>query len=163
MKYLILIFIVLLLLISELSALGTSPVGIRLIQKYEGCRLKAYLCPARVPTIGIGHTGKDVRLGMTITRDQATILLRKDLQRFENYVERTITRPLPWYQNDAMVSFTFNTGSLKGNLKAAVQVNDTPRVIYWLNKYIYGGGKIQPGLKNRRRDEGLLYSDNYLT
>ena len=45
----------------------TSQAGIDLISKFEGCYLKAYLCPAGVPTIGYGHT-KGVTVGMAITK-----------------------------------------------------------------------------------------------
>ena len=34
----------------------TSQKGINLIKEFEGCRLKAYKCPAGVWTIGYGHT-----------------------------------------------------------------------------------------------------------
>ena len=45
-----------------------------LIKHFEGCRLTAYLCPAGIPTIGWGHTGKDVTLahvGLKTTITQA--------------------------------------------------------------------------------------------
>ena len=42
-----------------------SDEGIALIKKYEGCELKAYLCPAGVWTIGYGHT-KNVKEHMEI-------------------------------------------------------------------------------------------------
>ena len=48
----------------------TSKKGLDLIKKFEGCRLKAYKCPAGVFTIGYGHT-KGVKAGLTITQDQA--------------------------------------------------------------------------------------------
>jgi len=33
-----------------------SQKGIDLIKQFEGLRLEAYLCPAKVPTIGYGAT-----------------------------------------------------------------------------------------------------------
>ena len=42
-----------------------SEKGIEFIIKEEGEVLTAYICPAGVLTIGVGHTGKDVKSGMT--------------------------------------------------------------------------------------------------
>ena len=56
--------------------------GIELIKQFEGCRLKAYKCPAGVWTIGYGHT-KGVTEGMTITEEEAEDLLKKDIVNFE--------------------------------------------------------------------------------
>jgi lysozyme len=62
--------------------------GIRLIQEFEGLRLTSYLCAAGVPTIGYGatyyHDGSKVKLGQTITREQANQMLsRQQRTRFE--------------------------------------------------------------------------------
>ena len=51
-----------------------SNAGIELIKRFEGCKLKAYQCPAGVWTIGYGTTrinGNSVQPGMTITTAQA--------------------------------------------------------------------------------------------
>jgi len=37
--------------------------GLEIVKFYEGLKLKAYLCPAGIPTIGYGHT-KNVKLGV---------------------------------------------------------------------------------------------------
>ena len=55
-----------------------SQEGIALIKKFEGCKLESYLCAANVPTIGYGST-KDVKMGMTISQEQAEELLIEDL------------------------------------------------------------------------------------
>ena len=36
--------------------LKTSPIGIELIQYFEGCKLTSFKCPGGVWTIGYGHT-----------------------------------------------------------------------------------------------------------
>jgi len=66
----------------------TSQAGIDLIKTFEGLRLDSYLCSSSIPTIGYGHTGPDVSLGMRITGQKAEILLRQDLDRFEKAVEK---------------------------------------------------------------------------
>ena len=89
---------------------STSQIGVDLIKVFEGCRTKAYVCPAGVLTIGYGHTGPDVRPGMQITEGEAERLLKEDLKRFENTVTRCIKVPLTQYEFDATVSFAFNVG-----------------------------------------------------
>lgn len=79
--------------------------GISLIKQFEGCKLKAYRCPAGVPTIGYGHT-KGVKMGQAITQEQAEEYLREDLEKYENNVMKYFNK-YKWNQNefDALVSF----------------------------------------------------------
>lgn len=90
----------------------TSENGIKLIKKFEGCRLKAYKCPAGVWTIGYGHT-EGVKANDIITNAQAVEYLKEDLQESERNVER-YNNIYCWNQNefDALVSFTLNIGSI---------------------------------------------------
>ena len=44
---------------------------VRLVKEFEGCRLTAYKDSVGVLTIGYGHTGSDVKPGMTITQARA--------------------------------------------------------------------------------------------
>lgn len=148
-----------------LQGLATSPVGVACIQKYEGIRLKAYLCPANVWTIGYGHT-KDVTKGMRITKELATAYLKYDLWRFEKYVTRTIPRELKWYENDGLVSFCFNLGyRLKGRLRIGIISRDTALVKHKINLYVKarvrGVLTMLKGLVRRRNDEAELYCGNY--
>jgi len=85
----------------------------KLIKQHEGCRLKAYRCPAGVWTIGYGHTGMDVKPGQAITQAKAEQLLRQDLHKFKAHVMKFDSQ-YDWNQNefDALVSFAFNVGSI---------------------------------------------------
>ena len=67
-----------------------SEKGIEFLIKEEGEVLKAYLCPAKVWTIGIGHTGLDVKKGMTITKKQSREFFKNDIKYFENIVNKNI-------------------------------------------------------------------------
>jgi lysozyme len=93
----------------------TSEAGRALIRRFEGCRLKAYLCPAGIPTIGIGHIGPDVTLadvksGKAISAIQADALLEKDLATAEAAVSRLLKVIPTQGQFDALVSFVYNVG-----------------------------------------------------
>ena len=90
-----------------------SSKALELIKQFEGLRLKAYLCPGGVWTIGYGHTA-GVKSGMVITEAQAEKFLLSDIAVFEKAVN---DQNLALTQNmfDALVSFTFNVGV--GNFK----------------------------------------------
>lgn len=89
----------------------TSDKALAILQRFEGCKLSAYKCPAGVWTIGFGHTGADVVEGLKITMGQAEGLLKQDVVRFEDGVlKATKGITLTQGQFDALVIFTFNIG-----------------------------------------------------
>jgi len=90
--------------------MNISKNGIASIIGREGEKLKAYLDSVGIPTIGVGHTGPEVQLGVTITKDQSAQLLADDLKRFEAAVNTGVKVPLSQDQFDALVSFSFNVG-----------------------------------------------------
>ena len=134
----------------------TSSKGLELIKKYEGCRLTAYRCPAGVLTIGYGHTGPDVKEGMTITQKKAETLLKKDLAKFEKHV-LTYKKKYNWNQNqfDAMVSFAYNVGSLyqlTNNGERTIE-----QISAKITAYNKAAGKVLEGLARRRAEEKKLF------
>jgi lysozyme len=136
-----------------------GPKGLALIKSSEGLRLKAYLCPAGVPTIGYGSTGSHVTMGKTITHAEADALLRKDLERFEHGVSEMAGEMTPG-QFSALVSFAFNLGlgaledsTLLKLHKAGDFVGAAAQFARW-NK---AAGKVLPGLVKRRAAEAALY------
>lgn len=133
-----------------------SDNGLAIIEKYEGCKLAAYRCPAGVLTIGYGHTGSDVKSGMTITKSQAIELLKKDVAKFEKKVEK-YNSIYNWNQNqfDAMVSFAFNVGSidqLTNNGKRSIA-----EISAKITAYNKANGKVLTGLVRRRAEEKELF------
>lgn len=138
-----------------------SEKGIEFIIKEEGEVLTAYLCPAKVLTIGVGHTGKDVKPGMKISKERSRELLKSDLVRFENSVNRSVKVNLAQNQFDALVSFAFNVGSgafetstLLKKINASAPIEEIEEQFRRWNR---GGGKILPVLKARREREIKLY------
>ena len=65
--------------------MNISNEGISLIKRFEGCELEAYKCAAGVWTIGYGHT-KNVKEGMTISKEQADNMLLNELDEYCEYV-----------------------------------------------------------------------------
>jgi len=135
--------------------------GRNLIKEFEGCRLEAYRCPAGVATVGVGHTGPDVRIPMTITQERADELLDNDLRRFEIGVEALVgNAPTNDNQFAALVSLAFNIGlgriatsTVMKRHKAGNKVGAANAFLMW-NK---AGGRVLPGLMRRREAERRLY------
>lgn len=139
----------------------TSDKGINFIINEEGEKLIAYKCPAGIWTIGVGHTGKDVKEGMKITKEQSREFLKKDIAWAEKVVNDTITVNLSQNQFDALVSFTFNTGpnalptsTLAKKINAGASVSS---IISEWKKWKYGGGKVLSVLIKRRERETKLF------
>lgn len=132
-----------------------SKKGIDLIKQFEGCRLKAYKCPAGVPTIGYGHT-KNVKMGDVITQDEAYQLLLNDIVKYEDRVNKyNYKYKFTQNQFDALVSFAFNVGSidqLTANGTRTLDIISEKILLY--NK---GGGKTLAGLVKRRKAEQKLF------
>lgn len=138
----------------------TSMKGRDLIRKFEGEKLKAYQCSAGVWTIGVGHTGPDVKPGMVITLDRSDELLRSDLARFESAVSRLVKVALSQCQFDALVSFAFNVGEGalgKSTLLRMVNAGDMAGAASEFSKWNRAGGKVVAGLTTRRAAERDLF------
>jgi lysozyme len=136
--------------------------GLDLIKSFEGCKLTSYLCPAKVWTIGFGHTGDDVKPNMNISLARAEELLKQDLIKFEQGVQKIVTSTLNENQFSALVSFAYNCGLSnlnKSTLLKRVNANPSDATIrdafaMW-NK---AGGVVLAGLTKRRSAEALLYN-----
>ena len=78
----------------------------------EGLRERAYQDGGGVWTIGVGHTGREVRDGLVWTRAQCLAALAADLSR----VERGLDARLAWWRamngprQDALANLAFNLG-----------------------------------------------------
>lgn len=140
--------------------------GYQLIVKHEGLRLKPYLCPAKIPTIGYGNTyypnGKRVTLlDEPITKDYAFEIFKEIADRFAKAVSKLVVVPLNQNQFNALVSFAYNVGM--GNfqnstlLKKVNKNKDDKSIELEFNKWVYGGGKKLNGLVKRRKDESIIY------
>lgn len=130
--------------------------GLSIIKESEGLSLKAYKCPSGVWTIGYGHTGKDVKKGMEITKEKATELLRKDIERFERNVSH-YDKLYNFTSNEfsALVSFTYNIGSIAGLTKAGTRSKE--QIANKMLEYCYANGKKLNGLYTRRQKERRLF------
>ena len=136
-----------------------SQKGLDFIKYFEGCKLKAYLDPAGIATIGYGNT-RIARLGLKISSYQAEALLKEDIIIKEAEINR-LNLNLNQNQFDAIVSFVFNLGI--GNLKRStlyklLQKNPNNFMIaFEFPKWRRANGKVIPGLERRRKREAQMY------
>ncbi len=142
--------------------------GLFVLKYFEKCRLTAYLDGGGVPTIGWGHTGSDVHIGMTISQERADALLVADLERFESDVSGLVKVPLTQRQFDALVCFAYNVGSDIDADTIAEGLGDST-LLRMLNvghysaagdqflKWVNDNGKPIRGLKRRRVAERELF------
>lgn len=138
----------------------TNRRGIALIQNSEGCRLRAYLCSAGVPTLGWGSTGPDIRLGMTWTQEQADDRFARDLQRFERGVESLLTFEPTSNEFSALVSFAYNVGVnalAKSTLLRKFNAGDIQGSANEFLRWNRAGGMVLAGLTRRREAERDLF------
>lgn len=132
---------------------------LNIIRAFEGCRLKAYRCPAGVLTIGWGATGKDVQAGSLWTQEQADARLLWDAALFHS----AAVKLAPVASENAQIAcadFAYNLGITR--LKSSTMLRklkrgDTVGAKKELLKWVRGGGKVLPGLVARRQAEANLF------
>lgn len=136
-----------------------GPNGLALIKAFEGLRLAAYKDAVGIWTIGYGSTGEHVTPGMTITRHEAEDLLRADLVRFEECVDRNCP-DLNQNQFDACVSLAFNIGCgafEKSSLCKLAKAGRHKLAKLQFARWVFAGGRKLNGLIRRRKAEAELY------
>jgi lysozyme len=140
----------------------TADKGRNLIKSKEQLRLSAYLpTPRDVPTIGWGHTGKDVYLGLTITAEHAEELLGYDLSATEACINNAVKVPLTQDQLDALVCLVFNIGAgafMRSHLLVAVNGGNAAAIAAQWISWDHQAGVELAGLKTRREQELALYN-----
>jgi len=136
-----------------------------LIEKWEGFRPTAYPDTAKNPTIGIGHKinlpKEQPLLTATISRIEATALLRQDIMTAERAVNDLVVVPISQTKFDALVSLVYNIGRgnfAKSKLLSAINSKASETIIKqeW-SEWRMSGGRILKGLELRRGDELALY------
>lgn len=140
---------------------------LRLIRKFEGMRLRPYLCPAGVPTIGYGHTGADVSMSMpAITPAQAEQMMTEDAAAFlQAAFKLSPTLKSSEAQASAIADFCFNLGTTRykaSTLRKRIEAGDINGACDELMKWVNGGGRKLPGLVARRSAEATLIKTGQL-
>ena len=143
-------------------------VAIELAKRFEGfCRVPKndprahpYICPAGFWTIGYGHLCDQSHPPITAVEGEA--YLAQDMQVALDATLRfcPVLAMGPSGRLGAIVDFTFNLGAGRlqtSTLRRRVNQRDWASVAFELRRWVYGGGRVLPGLVARREAEcGLL-------
>lgn len=137
-----------------------NQAGIELIKEFEGFSDKAYKCPGDKWTIGYGHVLKYGKCEDVITKEQAEVLLHRDVADAENAVKRLVQVRLNANQFSALVSFTFNLGA--GNLGRStllrkLNARDYEGAADEFGRWVYANKRKLKGLVKRREAEKQLF------
>lgn len=142
-----------------------SDKGLELIKEFEGFSATAYLCPAKIPTIGYGNTfwedGRKVRLGEQISKVKALELLEFVANRdFAQKIYPLIKVEISQNQFDALVSLAYNIGVgafSSSTLLKKVNAKDFTGASSEFLKWDKASGKALLGLTRRRQREKELF------
>ena len=139
--------------------------AIDLAKRFEGfCRVPKsdpnraypYVCPAGFWTIGYGHLCEAKHL--PITEAEAERYLANDLQTALSATLRycPVLATEPEGRLAAIVDFTFNLGAGRlqtSTLRRRINQQDWSSAALELRRWVYGGGRVLPGLVLRREAE----------
>lgn len=145
--------------------IAVPQAAIALAKRFEGfCRepkndpgrAYPYICPAGYWTIGYGHLCDPKH--PPITEAEAEVYLARDLQTALAATLRycPVLAAEPEGQLAAIVDFTFNLGAGRlqtSTLRRRINQRDWAAASDELKRWVYGGGKVLPGLVLRREAE----------
>jgi lysozyme len=135
--------------------------GFHRVPRSDPDRAHPYVCPAGFWTIGYGHLCDPTHPPITV--DEASAYLAHDLQTALaatlRYCPVLVTEPER--RLAAIVDFTINLGAGRlqtSTLRRRVNQRDWLASALELSRWIYGGGRVLPGLVARRSLEAALIS-----
>jgi len=140
---------------------GALALAIGIITLFEGTVPETYLDPIGIPTVCVGHTGPDVKMGQRKTAEECKALLSSDLQIAWEAQARCVINPEklePWTRA-AFASFTFNVGVDAFCKSTAVKYLNQGRIAEACKeilRWTRAGGKELKGLVRRREAEYRL-------
>lgn len=129
------------------------------VATHEGAVLRTYRDPIGIVTSCTGHTGPELQMGQTFTKQQCDEVLYADLLKHAADLD-CVKVALTDGQKVALLSFDFNVGRAKfcgSSLVRKANAGEPPAV--WcaeLSRWVLAGGKELPGLVRRRAEERRL-------
>lgn len=140
----------------------TNERGLELIGNAEGCRRDPYVCPAAKLTDGVGNT-HGVKAGMRKTDVQIAADWERNILEAERCVNSYGNgRKLSDNTFSAVTSITFNAGCgamQKSTMFQLLRQGQVEQACDQFSRWVYGGGKVIPGLVTRRGAEKQLCLD----
>ncbi len=152
----------------DTRVIGVPPQAIELAKRFEGFhrvpkndplrQAHPYICPAGFWTVGYGHLCDPKH--PPITETEAEVYLADDLITALAATLRycPVLATEPDGRLAAIVDFTFNLGAGRlqtSTLRRRINQRDWASAGQELRRWVYGGGKVLPGLVKRREAEAL--------
>lgn len=137
-----------------------GPKGEALIKSFEALRLVAYLDQGDIPTIGWGHTGPEVHMGLTCDAQSAEAWFKADTAGACRAINAAVDVAMTQDQFDALASFVFNCGVgafRTSTLLRKLNAGDVPGAADEFLKWDRVGGLENAGLSRRRAAERTLF------
>jgi len=142
---------------------SVSDLGFRLIKAYEGYRSQSRILISGNNVVGYGHRIADQDV-IALTRAEADMLLREDIQPVEELVNEAVFAPLTQGQFDALCSLAYNIGPdafLKSDVIKAINngrpIEAANGFDVWRKGEIDGESFIIDALVRRRTAEKALF------
>jgi lysozyme len=138
---------------------AVAAILVPLVQRFEGCRLRAYQDATGVWTIGWGHTGPEVFEGLVWTQEQADAAIQTDLAVHYDQliaISPRLESSATASQAAALSDFLYNLGAgtyRNSTLRSAAEAGAWQNVKLQLAKWVHAGGQVLPGLVARRQAE----------
>lgn len=142
------------------SSMSIREEYLPLIKEFEGYSSTPYYCSAGERTIGYGHVLRPGESYVSISKEKAEALLKRDLETAEEAVSRLVTVPLNAHQYAALVFFTYNIGAHafeKSTLLRRLNAHDYASVPSQMRRWNRSRGVVSKGLTNRRKKEINLW------
>lgn len=137
---------------------GVITAAAPFVAGWEGLRTEAYRDVIGVWTVCYGET-KGVEPGDRYTADECAAMLEVELHEYAAALTKCLRAPLPEGAAVAFLSWSYNVGSSAACRSTAVRkanAGDLFGACDELLRWVRAGGRVIPGLVNRRRSEHLL-------
>lgn len=137
--------------------------AVAMIAEHEGCRLRAYRCPAGVPTLGWGETD-GIQMGMVWSQRDADQRFCQSLHDYTAQVRAMLTEYATPMQLGALVSLAYNIGTGALRKSTVLRQHNAGRTdaaarafSLWNKARVKGQLTELAGLTRRRAAEAALY------
>ncbi|WP_325100113.1 lysozyme [Aurantiacibacter sediminis] len=152
----------------DAEKLTVSEAMMEALAEEEGVMLTVYRDVAGYPTVGVGHLVRpadNLKVGDTITYEQAIEFLENDIKHAEEAVKRLVgDLPLYQYEFDALVDLVYNVGegnvsaSESPKLNAAMKAGNYEAIASQLHYHTAAGSKAN-GLVYRSERRQAIFSE----
>ena len=139
-----------------IAAAAVLLIATPLVVRWEGVKTETYLDPIGIPTVCIGQTGPNIRLGQRFSEQECFRMLDVELRQKAAQLDRCIQTPLYPHEAAAVLDLAYNVGvSAVCRSTMVRQINAGAPASVWcsqLDRWIIAGGRKWNGLIDRRAD-----------